>query len=452
MTPPQIPVACVQLRAHDRDDFATAWERAKGLVAEAARAGAKLVVLPEGTVPAYVLGEEPVDPEVLEAVARDVGDLARAHATTIVYGSAKIVRDRTFNAAIAVGPDGSELGFAAKQFLWHFDRRWFSPGETLEPIDTPAGRLGLLVCADGRIPTIAATLCERGAELLVMPTAWVTSGRDPRSFENAQADLMAAVRARENDVPFVVANKVGVERESVAYCGKSAIFDATGAELARGSEDREELVTAIVRPRASAARHARPLEIPSLGATRAERARIAFSLEREPGAIARLADLARVADADVMIAPGAAPHAGLPILDAGQGARGTIVSAAGVVAAIVDDETLTSPRGLVDARASDVDLFVWVVEGDDWTTRFARTRAAELRCYVVVLDAARDRAFAVDPDGVVVAGTFSELRVAAFAYDAGRARATVVAPHTDVARGLATAESIRGGLLASADD
>jgi predicted amidohydrolase len=434
----------VQTRAYDRGRFETAWPHVLSLVAEAATRGAKLVVLPEGSAPAYVLGLEPVPAEQMKIATATLAALAREHRVTIVFGAAKIIRDRTFNAAIVIGPDGAELGFAAKQFLWHFDRRWFAAGTTLEPIDTPLGRLGLFVCADGRIPTIAATLVERGAELLVMPTAWVTSGRDPAVLENIQADLMANVRARENGVPFVVCNKVGVEAGSVAYCGKSAIVGADGAFVARAG-DREET---IVFGEVALGETAGPTDARAawaLGEAHAEqplaaRARIAFTIATAPGEIATLAESAALADADVLIAGEANVAAAIPVL----AASGALAVAGSVRAAFVDSATVYAPRGLVAARLSGIDLFVWEAEGEAaWIVAFARTRAAELRAYLVVFDRARGRSFAVDPDGVVVAGTFDDYRLAAFAYDRARAAATIVAPATDVAAGLRRAEDIR---------
>jgi predicted amidohydrolase len=164
---------------------------------------------------------------------------------TIVYGGARAGERGLANSACVATADGV-VGYADKCFLWHFDRRWFRAGNALEPVDTPLGRLGVFVCADGRIPTIASTLVEKGAEILVMPTAWVSSGRDPGALENLQADLMIPVRARENGVPLVAANKVGVEARSVAYCGKSPIVAADGTVVARGSQDGEEIVHGTV--------------------------------------------------------------------------------------------------------------------------------------------------------------------------------------------------------------
>jgi len=439
----QIPVACIQTRAHDRDDFDSAWPRILAHVDDAGRSGAKLIVLPEGTIPGYVLGMQSVSPELIARATDDLARLARTYQATLICGIAKVIDGTTYNAGIAIGPDGAELGYAAKQFLWHFDRRWYAPGASLDPIDTPLGRIGLLVCADGRIPSIAATLVERGAQMLVMPTAWVTSGRDPALLENIQADLMANVRARENGVPFVVANKVGFERASVAYCGKSALIDATGHFIARGGERDEERVagTISIAPSQATSDPDRPIPTarsatPEMTANRT--ARIAFTLATDAAERSELRARALEADATAFFCLAAIA----PLATAEDTSYHRID---GVSVALVRSQTMRRPRALVAARLSGLDCIVWLVDDADpaWDVRFARTRAAELRAYVIVFDAANDRAYAVDPDGVVVAGTFAGLRLAAFAYDRARAAATTVAPMTDVLAGLRTAEAIR---------
>jgi predicted amidohydrolase len=241
----QIAVAAVQLAAHDRAAFPGRWPDIRARIANAAEDRAGLVVVPEGTVPAYVIGEEPVDPQLLAAALHDLIKICAHTKAVVVIGAGRFAGERFFNSGLVVTADGV-IGSADKCFLWHFDERWFARGSALEPVDTPLGRLGVFVCADGRIPTIASTLVDRGAEILVMPTAWVTSGRDPAALENIQADLMIAVRARENGVPVVAANKCGTEARSVLYCGKSTIVAADGTIVARGSQDREEIVRAHV--------------------------------------------------------------------------------------------------------------------------------------------------------------------------------------------------------------
>jgi hypothetical protein len=61
--------------------------------------------------------------------------------------------------------------------------------------------------------------------------------------------------------------------------------------------------------------------------------------------------------------------------------------------------------------------------------------------YVVVIDTARARAYAVDPDGVVICGTYGDYEIASFAFDPARTRQTTVAPGTDVLAGLERAQT-----------
>lgn len=420
MTARPTPVAAVQTRAHDRAVFAERWPALLARIAAAAESGARLIVVPEGTVPAYVIGTDPVDVSQLEAAADNVIAVAARTGATIVYGGARAGEHGLANSAYVVTPAGI-VGYADKCFLWHFDRRWFTAGSALEPVDTPVGRLGIFICADGRIPTIPSTLAARGAQILVVPTAWVTSGRDPHALENLQADLMIAVRARENGLPLVVANKVGVEARSVAYCGKSQIVTADGTVVALAPQDAEATLHATVAigaPTVALAPQPPPVARRA-GEPLADVLRIAIA----PYADDRLRALAATADAGLVIDPHTLPASG--------------------DVAVADDEAVLDPRALVAPRLAGVRLFVWRTSTSSaqaieaaWVVPFARTRAAELRAYVVVFDSPRKRAFAVDPDGVVVCGTFGELELAAFAFDRARTDAWRVAPATDVREGL----------------
>jgi hypothetical protein len=62
--------------------------------------------------------------------------------------------------------------------------------------------------------------------------------------------------------------------------------------------------------------------------------------------------------------------------------------------------------------------------------------------YVIVFDQRARRAFAVDPDGAVVAGTFDDYCMASFSLDPRRTMETTVAPGTDVADGLERVDAI----------
>ena len=446
MTERNLPVASIQVFAHEAVEFERRWPHIAALVEEAAAAGAKLIVAPEGTVPGYVIGTDPVEPALLSSVAEHIGLVATKYGATIVYGSAYVENGMIFNTGTVVGPSGSVLGRAEKQLLWHFDERWFARGRSLGVIDTPAGRLGVLICADGRLPTLARTLVDRGAEILVMPTAWVTSGRDPGNLENVQADFMAQVRARENGVPLIAANKAGVEAHAVAYCGKSAIVDGWGTVLAQGSQFDEVTLHAQIPLGAGPAPSSRRLVEPALlPQPPRERLRFAITSDRDADALAALTRIAQFSDVDVVIAPCGAKGP-LPVWDCST-ADDAVDVRDDIAFARVSSEAMFDPTALVAPRLRGVDIFVWTPSApveERWQIAFARTRAAELRAYVVVIDHAHThRAFAVDPDGTIVCGTFGELRLAQFAYDRARSGATTVAPRTDVLAGLRAVERLR---------
>jgi predicted amidohydrolase len=414
-----IRVAAVQLRAHDRADFPRMTD-AIVAAAEEATAGAELVVLPEATFPGYVLGHAAVDDAPITEAIERLAALARRTRTVIVAGTAVRDGQALRNAAIVFDRDGTMAGRADKLFLWHFDRKWFESGERLAPIETSIGTLGVLICADGRIPTIARTLVDRGAELLVMPTAWVTSGRNPAALENVQADLLAQVRAYENGVPFIAANKCGYELGMVAYCGKSQVVDANGAIVAIGSQREPETVKAVIEIGDPHPYRVKLTEPSPRATAAAGPVRIVISIEPLPADIdLRLGLL----DADFAIAPGEADR--LTTLD-------RIVPTASI-----SDEIAFDPGGLVAYRRAGYRLAIWTVQQSSlMLERIARARALELRMYIVVLDAAGRRAFAVDPDGTIVCGTFDGFRLAGFSLDPRRTTETAVAPNTDIADGL----------------
>jgi predicted amidohydrolase len=419
-----IRVAAVQLRAHARADFESSIDAIVQSVAGAA-SHADLVVLPEGTLPAYVLERADVDDTAIATALSRLATLAALHRCVIVVGAALRCGDTLRTAAVVIDVDGRIAGRADKLFLWHFDHRWFSPGETIAPVQTSIGRIGVMICADGRIPTIARTLVDRGADILVIPTAWVTSGRNPHQLENVQADLLARVRARENHVPFVAANKCGVELGCVAYCGKSQIVDALGNVVAIADEHEPEILRASVDLGHAPKRAPRPAPA-SRESSIAASVRVAFGIDEHGLDIARAMQFL---GADLAVTP--------------QHGIGAIDRFIPTIA--VSDEDVHDPGVLAAFRRAGYRAFVWT-SGDTsgWTESFARARALELRVYAVDFDSVAGRAFAIDPDGIVVAGTFDDFRLAMFSLDPRRTAETTVAPETDVLEGLERAGAIAG--------
>jgi hypothetical protein len=104
---------------------------------------------------------------------------------------------------------------------------------------------------------------------------------------------------------------------------------------------------------------------------------------------------------------------------------------------LLSGDAMLDPGLAAAHRLAGCALIVWETRADSaWTESIARARALELRAYVVVIDAKAERAFAVDPDGIVVAGTFGDYRLAALSLEPRKVAETSVAPGSDVLAGL----------------
>jgi predicted amidohydrolase len=236
-------VALLQLPAFGIGDAAASLAHTLRRIDEAARERPDIIALPEGTYPAYFLGSDalaagiPTPGEAAERIAAK----AREHRLYIAAGMALDAPGGGYtNGAALFGRDGSLVGRYDKSFLWHFDARWFRAGNAYPTFDTDFGRIGMLVCADGRLPEIARCLAVDGAQLILDLTAWVSTGRRPEDLTTVQREYLMPLRAAENGVWIAAADKFGVEAGSIVYCGRSCVIDPTAAVVASLGPDEED--------------------------------------------------------------------------------------------------------------------------------------------------------------------------------------------------------------------
>src|SRR3972149_4403556 len=86
---------------------------------------------------------------------------------------------RAYNTAVLISPTGDLLAAYRKVHLYDaFNGREsdrFIPGSEPPPVvDTPLGKIGLQICYDIRFPEWSRILALRGAEIIALPTSWVT--------------------------------------------------------------------------------------------------------------------------------------------------------------------------------------------------------------------------------------------------------------------------------------
>ncbi|HZQ50338.1 MAG TPA: carbon-nitrogen hydrolase family protein [Candidatus Dormibacteraeota bacterium] len=177
------------------------------LIEEAAEHGAKLIAFPEAWVPGYpewvwrlrpghdfaVTGE--IHAGLLEnAVDLAAGGLKRLQAAAkrlkVTVGVGIQERDGDFgrgtlyNTFVLIGPDGSILNRHRKLMPTNAERMVWGMGDAsgLRVVDTPAGRVGSLICWESYMPLARYSMFAQGCEIYIAPTwacgdVWVATMR-----------------------------------------------------------------------------------------------------------------------------------------------------------------------------------------------------------------------------------------------------------------------------------
>jgi predicted amidohydrolase len=365
--------ACGQVPATTMGQAAEVWPVVARLANEAAEGGVDLFVLPEAAYPAYYLESRErylkADIERSAKVLERLGALAAKHAFWLVAGFVEEQGERLYNSAAVFDRSGKLVGIARKNFLWDCDHRWFTPGDELSVFETELGRMGVLICADARVPEIPATLVHDGAQFIVDPTAWVNTSRVRRTYRNAQPDFLIRARALEFGVPLVCAGKAGREGTVFEYVGQSQVVDAGGQVLAKAPLGGAHVVGAEITP----------ADPKPLGLDAASRRRLLSEQPpyRPEKPTARPCRVRLRVDVDAIAAELEAGGVRL-----GRLAVRDLASFAPIRCLALDGAQVVVARGRI---------------ADDTVVR---TRAVENRVFVVV--ASDGAQFAIDPDGAIV--------------------------------------------------
>jgi len=224
------------------------------LIREAAANGAKMVVLPETAIPAYMshdirltwqVENRPITEELQgvspKSVAETVpgpstqvfGDLARELNIYLTVPLLEIDsrQDKYYNTLVLMGPDGKIALHYRKLNPWRWaEKGWASPGDHgHQVLDTPYGRVALLICYD--INFEPPKLKEKGADHLLYAIAWVDKANSTW-FSKSLPDI-----AREANVNIIGANWSVPDRPGWHGYGQSEIIGRDGQILARAKSD-----------------------------------------------------------------------------------------------------------------------------------------------------------------------------------------------------------------------
>jgi len=203
-------------------------------IASAVQARADVVVLPELMTSGYMFESAQ---EAASMAISSTDKLFGEWAAAAVRGDAVVIGGfcergedgRIYNSAAVVDGTGV-IGVYRKVHLWDREKLSFTPGSDPPTVfDTPAGRIGVLVCYDLEFPEMSRILALAGAELIVVPTNWPLVDRP--EGERPPEVTIAMAAARVNRVFIACCDRTGTERGQ-EWTGGTAIVDENGWVLA----------------------------------------------------------------------------------------------------------------------------------------------------------------------------------------------------------------------------
>jgi nitrilase len=212
------------------------------LVAEAAEAGAALVVLPENFA---FMGKE--DKELLAIKENDgegplqefLSQVSKRYGVWIVGGTIPLAAndsEKVRSVSLVFNSEGERVARYDKIHLFdvqlvetdetYIESKTIEPGEQVVVIDTPFGRLGVAVCYDLRFPELFRNMLDKGMELLAVPAAFTAfTGK-------AHWEPIVRTRAIENLAYVITAAQGGFHLSGRETYGHSMIVDPWGTILA----------------------------------------------------------------------------------------------------------------------------------------------------------------------------------------------------------------------------
>jgi nitrilase len=271
-----VTVACVQVEPVIFDRTATI-DRVGERTAEAAGAGATLVVFPETFVPAYPSSAwakalagwgDPGAKEAFALLHREslevpgpdadrLAEIARAHGVWLVIGVNELDPARPgtlYNSLLYYSPAGELALHHRKLVPTNHERLVWGQGDGrgLRAIETPLGRIGGLICWENYMPLARFSLYESGVEIYIASTAddgdsWQATLRhialESRAFVVSPCHFQRST-SYPDDFPL----RALIEGRDVLGRGGSAILGPDGSYLAGPLYGEEAILYAELDP------------------------------------------------------------------------------------------------------------------------------------------------------------------------------------------------------------
>ncbi len=209
-------------------------------IKKAAEKQANLIVFPECCLSGYIFHSREEALPFAETIpgpsSEKIASLCKELKVYVILGLLEKEKDKLFNAAAFIGPDGI-IGKYRKNHLPFLgvDRFVDRGDKAFEVYQTPTGNIGMQICYDIMFPESSRIMTLLGADILALPTNF------PQGRGETISTYVVSTRAIENRVHVVSADRVGSERGH-SFAGLSKIVNASWDPLALASPDKEEII------------------------------------------------------------------------------------------------------------------------------------------------------------------------------------------------------------------
>jgi len=209
-------------------DIAGNLRKARAARAEAAKAGADLILFTElfivGYPPEDLVLKPALQEDAREAVEKFAGDTADG-GPAVLIGTPWVEEGKLYNACVYLD-GGAVMGKTFKVDLPNYgvfdEKRVFAAGPLPGPFNIRGIRVGVPVCEDIWTPDVVECLGETGGEILLVPNG--------SPFEAGKEGVRLGLiksRVKESGLPLVYLNQIGGQDE-IVFDGASLVCNADG--------------------------------------------------------------------------------------------------------------------------------------------------------------------------------------------------------------------------------
>jgi len=221
---------------------------AERLIAEAVKAGAKLVALPENFA---LMGNDELD-KIQHKEQPGTGDIqnflantAQKYAVWIFAGTVPMAdpnnADKVFAACLVYNAEGKQVARYDKVHLFdvkvpdsdeeYSESKTIAKGDEPVVLETPFGKVGIAICYDLRFPEFFRSSIDQGVEIFIIPSAFT------KKTGAAHWEVLLRARAIENLCYVIAPNQGGFHVNGRQTYGHSMVIDPWGCILDSHKQD-----------------------------------------------------------------------------------------------------------------------------------------------------------------------------------------------------------------------